>query len=80
MTTGRIGVVGVSLKVPAVDGEEALFLSRKGFQGEGREGQPDWGGGRLHDPRQQGVRGEGASTGPSAFCARHELEQTPRRL
>lgn len=38
------------------------------------------GGARLPDPRQQGVAGEGASTGPSAFCARHELEQTLRRL
>lgn len=34
-------------------------------------------GARCPDPGQQGV-GEGASTGPSAFCARHE--QTPRRL
>lgn len=33
-------------------------------------------GARHPDPGQQGR--EGASTGPSAFCARHE--QTPRRL
>lgn len=56
MTTGRIGVVGVGLKVPAVDGEEALFLSRKRFQGEGREGQPDWGGQDFPTPGSRGLR------------------------
>lgn len=38
---GRSGVVRVCLEVQAVNGEDALFLSRKGCGKEETEGQPD---------------------------------------
>lgn len=56
MTAEWIGVVRVGLKVPAVDGEEALFLSRKGFGEEETEGQSD-GWGQTPRPRAAGGGG-----------------------